>query len=59
MKPACMAAEDSVRDRISAAASEMLRAPGYDRGELARLWCAEPSVMKMPRKGKRRHDEEC
>ena len=59
MKPACMAAEDPVRDRISAAVSEMLRAPGYDREELARRWCAEPSVMRMPGKGKGRRGEEC
>lgn len=61
MKPACMAFDDRVRSRISAAVSNMLLAPGYNHEELARMWCAEPSVMKMPSGNKRRGggNEEC
>lgn len=49
---------DKARDRVSAAVSRMLGAPGYDYRELTRLWCAEPSVMKRSRCGSRKKKTE-
>ena len=42
--PAYQAGEDKARAEINDAVSEMLGVTGYDSDELARLWCAEPSV---------------
>ena len=53
LQPACLAENDSVRTMINTAVSNMLGVPEYDHTTLTRLWCAEPSVQKPPRKGQR------
>ena len=50
LQPACLAENDSVRTMINMAVSDMLGIPEYDHATLTRLWCAEPSVQKPPRK---------
>ena len=53
LQPACLATNDAVRTMINMAVSDMLGVPEYDHETLTRLWCAEPSVQKPPRKGRR------
>ena len=55
LRPAYLAADDTVRSMINMAVSDMLGVPEYDHMTLTRLWCSEPSVRKPPRK-KRRKD---
>lgn len=53
LQPAYLAVNDTVRTMINMAVSDMLGVPRYDHKTLTRLWCAEPSVRKLPRKGRR------
>ena len=50
LQPAYLATNDAVRAMINMAVSDMLGATEYDYTTLTRLWCAEPSVQKLPRK---------
>lgn len=50
LQPAYLATKDTVRTMINMAVSHMLGVPEYDHETLTRLWCAEPSVKKLPRK---------
>ena len=54
LRPAWEATHDAVRTMINMAVSDMLGVPRYDHVTLTRLWCAEPSVRKLPRKGRRK-----
>lgn len=49
LQAACMAVNDAVRDMINIAVSDMLGVPEHDHKTLTQLWCAEPSVQKLPR----------
>lgn len=53
LRPAWEAVHDAVRTMIDMAVSDMLGVPEYDHGTLTRLWCAEPSVQKQPRRMRR------
>lgn len=55
LQPAYLATNDAVRTMINIAVSHMLGVPEYDHEALTRMWCAEPSVQKIPRR-KRRKD---
>ena len=54
LQRACLATTDTVRTMINMAVSDMLGVPEYDHMTLTRLWCAEPSVQKPPRKKRRK-----